>query len=89
MRIENNFKLDFDSVLIKPKRSTLKSRSDVQLSRSFIFKYFLSSWNVVPIIASNMDVFGTFKMMEAWNKFIILTILRKYYKLDKLEETIT
>lgn len=37
MRIEEDLKLGFKDVLIRPKRSTLKSRSDVQLEREFTF----------------------------------------------------
>lgn len=32
MRIEEDLKLGFKDVLIRPKRSTLKSRSDVELN---------------------------------------------------------
>lgn len=35
MRIEEDLKLGFKDVLIRPKRSTLKSRSDVELEREF------------------------------------------------------
>ena len=38
MRIEEDLKLGFKDVLIRPKRSTLKSRSDVELEREFTFK---------------------------------------------------
>ncbi|SUG34863.1 GMP reductase [Salmonella enterica subsp. arizonae] len=38
MRIEEDLKLGFKDVLIRPKRSTLKSRSDVELERQFTFK---------------------------------------------------
>ncbi len=40
MRIEEDLKLGFKDVLIRPKRSTLKSRSDVELEREFTFKHF-------------------------------------------------
>ena len=33
MRIESEIKLDFSDVLIKPKRSTLGSRKEVDLNR--------------------------------------------------------
>lgn len=36
VRIESDVKLDYKDVLIRPKRSTLKSRSEVDLTRSFI-----------------------------------------------------
>ena len=37
MRIENDLKLGFKDVMIRPKRSTLKSRSQVTLEREFTF----------------------------------------------------
>ena len=39
MRIETELKYDFDDVLIRPKRSTLTSRKEVDLTRTFKFKY--------------------------------------------------
>ncbi len=50
MRIEEDLKLGFKDVLIRPKRSTLKSRSDVELERQFTFKHSGQSWSGVPII---------------------------------------
>jgi len=83
MRIEENIKLDFKDVLIKPKRSTLTSRKEVILKRSFRFKhsqYTLS--NIVPIIASNMDGVGTFSMASVLENYNCLTVIRKHYSLD-------
>ena len=36
-KIENGMKLDFGNVLIRPKRSTISSRSEVDLERNFNF----------------------------------------------------
>ena len=58
-KIENDPKLDFHQVLIKPKRSTINSRSKVDLNREFHFKYSPVLWKGVPIIAANMDTIGT------------------------------
>ncbi len=66
MRIEEDLKLGFKDVLIRPKRSTLKSRSDVELERQFTFKHSGQSWSGVPIIAANMDTVGTFSMALRW-----------------------
>jgi len=65
MRIEEDLKLGFKDVLIRPKRSTLKSRSDVELERQFTFKHSGQTWSGVPIIAANMDTVGTFAMATA------------------------
>ncbi|CAL4321040.1 GMP reductase [Buchnera aphidicola (Protaphis terricola)] len=83
MRIEEDMKLGFKDVLIRPKRSTLKSRSEVDLIRSFIFKYSNYSWSGIPIIASNMDTIGTFKMAISLSKFRILTAIHKYYSFNE------
>ena len=74
MRIEEDLKLGFKDVLIRPKRSTLKSRSDVELERQFTFKHSGQRWSGVPIIAANMDTVGTFSMASA---LCINTILSK------------
>jgi GMP reductase len=65
MRIEEELKLDFKDVLIRPKRSTLTSRSDVDISRDFVFRHSGRRYHGVPIIAANMDTVGTFEMARA------------------------
>ncbi len=81
MRIENDVKLDFRDVLIRPKRSVLKTRADVSLEREFRFRHTQSTWNGVPIIASNMDHTGTFQMAIALAEHGLLTALGKYIAL--------
>ena len=85
MKIENEVKLTFDDVMIKPKRSTLVSRNDVSLSRKFKFKYSKSRWEGVPIIAANMDTVGTIEMSNTLSQFNVLTALHKFYNKDKLQ----
>ncbi|MBE2293336.1 MAG: IMP dehydrogenase, partial [Phycisphaerales bacterium] len=65
MRIEADLKLGFKDVLIRPKRSTLNSRSQVQLERSFRFRHTAQSWSGIPIMAANMDTVGTLAMAVA------------------------
>ena len=62
MRIEYEEKLDFSDVLIRPKRSTLKSRKEVDLNRVFRFKHSGQEWKGISIMASNMDGVGTIDM---------------------------
>ena len=62
MRIEQDIKLGFKDVLIRPKRSNLKSRAQVQLERDFKFLHSDLNWTGVPIMAANMDTVGTFEM---------------------------
>lgn len=80
MRIEDDVKLDFDDVLIRPKRSTLKSRKDVDLERTYTFKNSGNTWTGVPIIASNMDTIGTFDVSEVLVSHKMLTTIHKFYE---------
>lgn len=79
MRIENEIKLGFKDVMIRPKRSTLKSRAQVDLEREFIFHHSKKKWKGVPIIAANMDTVGTFEMAEALAKDKIITAVHKHH----------
>ncbi|MEH2921680.1 GMP reductase [Samsonia erythrinae] len=83
MRIEEDVKLGFKDVLIRPKRSTLKSRSDVELERQFTFLHAGIEWSGVPIIAANMDTVGSFRMAEALASFDILTAIHKHYTVEQ------
>ena len=68
MRIEEDYKLDFTDVLIRPKRSTLSSRNSVDISREFRFRWSEHHFHGVPVIASNMDGVGTFSMARAFEQ---------------------
>ena len=78
MKIENELKLDFTDVLIRPKRSTLKSRSEIDLEREFKFPHSHQIWKGIPIIASNMDTVGTVEMYESLKKYNMLTCFHKF-----------
>ena len=82
MRIEYDVKLDFKDVLIRPKRSVLKSRSEVTLEREFKFKHSKSTWRGVPIIAANMDHTGTLAMASALAEHHVMTALDKFITLE-------
>lgn len=83
MRIENEIKLDYKDVLIRPKRSTLKSRKDVSLRRTYQFRNSGQSWSGIPIIAANMDGVGTFEMTEALSPLGLFTCLSKHYNSEE------
>ncbi|KAG5845539.1 hypothetical protein ANANG_G00140230 [Anguilla anguilla] len=85
-RIENDIKLDFKDVLLRPKRSTLKSRSEVDLTRSFFFRNSKGTYSGIPIIAANMDTVGTFEMALALHKFTVFTAIHKHYSVDDWKE---
>ncbi|SHO54632.1 GMP reductase [Vibrio quintilis] len=83
MRIEQELKLGFKDVLFRPKRSTLKSRSQVNLTREFTFKYSGRQWCGVPVIAANMDSVGSFEMATALAEHDVLTAIHKHYSVDE------
>lgn len=78
MRIENDIKLDFADVLIRPKRSILQSRVEVSLEREFKFRHAKINWQGIPIIAANMDHTGTFAMAIALAEHQLLTGIDKF-----------
>ena len=79
MRIEEEIKLDYSDVLFRPKRSTLKSRSEVDLKRKYKFKHSKFSWEGVPIIASNMDGVGEVGIAKKLSSFKMMTALTKQH----------
>ena len=85
-KIESGEKLDFNQVLIRPKRSTLSSRSQVSLEREFKFKYSTYTWTGVPIIAANMDTTGTFEVYHCLKQHKIITALHKFYTLEDYQK---
>jgi GMP reductase len=88
MLIEQEIKLDFSDVLIKPKRSTLSSRKEVDLKRTYKFKHSKWQWTGVPIMGSNMDGVGTTEVAEALYEHRMFTCLVKSYNHWQLEPTI-
>ena len=79
MRIEPDIKLDYKDVLIRPKRSALKSRKDVDLRRVFRLRNSRQKWVGIPIMAANMDGVGTFQMADALSSLELFTCLTKQY----------
>lgn len=79
MRIEYEIKLGFKDVMIRPKRSTLKSRKEVNLEREFKFLHSPLIWSGIPIIAANMDTVATFEMATALSKEKLFATIHKHY----------
>ncbi|MRR50684.1 MAG: GMP reductase [Rhodocyclaceae bacterium] len=79
MRIEEELKLDFKDVLIRPKRSTLTSRSEVDISREYVFLHSGMRYQGIPIIAANMDTVGTFAMAKVLAQHGLSVALHKHY----------
>lgn len=83
MHIEHEVKLDYKDVLIRPKRSTLTSRSDVDITREFTFRHSPVRYHGIPIMAANMDTTGTFEMARALDRFGLSVALHKHYAVDE------
>ena len=86
MRIEEEIKLDYSDVLFRPKRSTLKSRKDVDLNRKYNFKYSKLSWKGTPIIASNMDGVGEIGIAKKLTSHKVMTALTKQHSINQIIE---
>ena len=86
MRVEQDVKLTFDDVLIRPKRSTLDSRSDVNLEREFSFRHSTKKWTGVPIVSANMDTTGLFSIAKVLQKHKMITCTQKFYSTNDFSE---
>ena len=88
MRIDNTPKLNFDDVLLKPKRSTLTSRKDVDMTRKFEFRNSKKGMNFTPIFASNMDGVGTFSMAKVLQDYKMMTVITKTTTPEQWKEAV-
>lgn len=86
MRIEQDLKLDFSDVLIKPQRTTLDSRSEVDLIRTIKTLHSKKEWTGVPIVAANMDGVATFSMAAELTKFDMPTVVPRHLDADELAD---
>tara|TARA_Y100000004_G_C8935564_1_gene421874 strand:- start:41 stop:1093 length:1053 start_codon:yes stop_codon:yes gene_type:complete len=77
VRLDNEIKLNFEDVLLKPKRSTLSSRKDVDMTRKFEFRNSGKVMNFLPIFASNMDGVGTFSIAKVMQQYNMMTVITK------------
>ncbi|MCC6531428.1 MAG: GMP reductase [Burkholderiales bacterium] len=89
MHIEQTLKLDYQDVLIRPKRSALPSRAEVDIRREFVFKHSGHRYQGIPILASNMDTVGTIEMAAALSPLGLSVALHKHYDIDALVDFFT
>ena len=82
MKIEDGVKYDFNDVLIRPKRSNLSSRSEVDLEREITFLHSKRVWKGVPLLVANMDTTGTFETYRALAPHKMITCLHKHYNVE-------
>ena len=88
MRLDNEVKLDYKDVLLKPKRSTLSSRRDVEMTRSFTFRNSKETYECCPIVASNMDGVGTFSMAKVIQEYKMMTTITKTTTIDQWRKAV-
>ena len=86
VRIEEELKLDYSDVLFRPKRSTLKSRKDVNLKRTYRFKYSNNEWSGIPIMAANMDGVGELGIAQKLSEYGLITCLTKQHDIKKINQ---
>ena len=84
MRIDTEPKFTFEDVLIRPKRTSLKTRAEVDLERSFKMPHSHKELTGIPIIAANMDRVATLQMAKALAKHNVFTAIHKHYSLEEL-----
>jgi len=84
MKIETDIKLDFQDVLLRPKRSTLSSRSEVDLERTLFFPHSNQSWTGVPIMVANMDTTGTPEMYMEVAQHKMITVFHKHIDVQNI-----
>tara|TARA_A100001388_G_C28736518_1_gene484431 strand:- start:310 stop:1362 length:1053 start_codon:yes stop_codon:yes gene_type:complete len=88
VRINYDAKLNFEDVLLQPKRSTLTSRKDVDMTRKFTFRNSQKVMNFLPIFASNMDGVGTFSMAKVLQEYKMMTVITKTTTPEQWKEAV-
>lgn len=88
MKVDNDVKLDFNDVLIRPKRSKLSSRQEVAVTRKFKFKNSGQEWEGVPIMSSNMDTVSSVEMFKALSSRKCITCFHKYIDINDIIKVI-
>ena len=89
MHLEQTIKLDYQDVLIRPKRSALPSRAEVDIQREFVFKHSGQRYKGIPIIAANMDTVGTMEMAAVLGPLGLSVALHKHYGVEALVDFFT
>ena len=84
MRIHDDIQLDYCDVLLRPKRSALASRSEVEVKREYTFKWCPRSVTATGIVAANMATTGTFELAREMQKQGLFSALHKHYSAEDL-----
>ncbi len=86
MLINEDIKLDYSDVLIRPKRSTMSSRGEVNLERTHKFLWSKKEWSGIPIMSANMDTVGTPSMHTILSKHNMVTCPARHYLKNSTKE---
>ena len=89
MRIYDDIQLDYCDVLLRPKRSTLASRSEVDITHTYKFKWCSSPITATGIIAANMATTGTFEIANVMQKHKLFCALHKHYTAQEIIDFLT
>lgn len=84
-QIRDSIELDFCDVLFMPKRTTLNSRKEADVTREYKFKYYPHKMFSCGIIAANMATTGTFEINNVLQKYQAITCLHKHYDFENKE----
>ena len=84
MQIIDSIQLDFSDVLIKPRRSSIDSRSKVNITREYKFKWCPSVITGTGIMQSNMGTIGNFEVSRKMLENGLFACLHKHHELDEL-----
>ena len=86
MQIINETQLDFSDVLIKPRRSSIDSRSKVDITREYKFKWCPNIIIGTGIMQSNMGTIGNFEVSRKMLEQGLFACLHKHHKVEDLIE---
>lgn len=84
MQIIDSEQLDFSDVLIKPRRSSIDSRSKVDITREYKFKWCPYTIKGTGIMQANMGTIGNFEVSRKMLGNGLFACLHKHHDIDKL-----
>ena len=86
MQIIDSVQLDFSDVLIKPRRSSIDSRSKVDITREYKFKWCPYVIKGTGIMQANMGTIGNFNVSRKMLENGLFACLHKYHSVEDLIE---
>lgn len=84
MQIIDSVQLDFSDVLIKPRRSSIDSRSKVDITREYKFKWCPYVIKGTGIMQANMGTIGNFNVSRKMLNNGLFACLHKYHNINDL-----